>query len=250
MILLICTILAIAAPKAEVDQAIILFQKGVESYQQSDYQKAISDFESALSMGYESAALYYDLGNAYFKVNNIGKSILNYERAKRISPGDKDIIYNLQLAQLHVVDKIVVPPEHFIEKTLEVLVQTLSKNQLALILILFHLIWVSALILRMLVRRAGVKKYARGIFAIFLILFLFTSAVFAARLRDDVKNRQGIILADKIEVKSSPAGDATEVFALHEGAKVNLHGESGDYYKISLPDGKVGWLLRNSMEII
>jgi tetratricopeptide (TPR) repeat protein len=249
MILFICTILAIV-PKAEVDQAIVLFQKGVESYQQTDYQNAISDFESALAMGYESAELYYNLGNAYFKANNIGKSILNYERARKLSPGDKDILYNLQLAQLYVVDKIVVPPKHFIDKTIEVLAHTLSKSQLALILVFFNIIWVLALILRMLIRRAGVRRYAKGVFVTFLILFLFTSGIFTYRLRDDMKNRQGIILAEKIEVKSSPASDATEVFALHQGAKVNLHGESGDFYQISLPDGKVGWLLRNSLEII
>ena len=251
MVLLIGTLLSLAvAPRAEVDQAVVLFHKGVEAYQQTEYQNAVSDFESALSLGYESVELYYNLGNAYFKVNDIGKCILNYERAKKLSPGDKDISYNLQLAQLYVVDKIVVPPQHFIGRTIEVMAHTLSKNQLALILVFFHIIWVSALILRMLIRRAGVKRYAKGIFATFLVLFLFTSVIFAYRLRDDLRNRQGIILAEKIEVQSSPAGDATEVFALHQGAKVNLHGQSGDYYQISLPDGKVGWLLRSSLEII
>src|SRR6266571_8467857 len=104
---LFCTTLAVA------QEEVLQFEQANQSYRNGDYKKAAQLYEKILDNGYESAALYYDLGNCYFKLENIPATILSYERARRLAPHDEDISYNLRLANLRVVDKIDALPRLF-----------------------------------------------------------------------------------------------------------------------------------------
>ncbi len=232
------------------DQAEYLFEQGVQAYQQNEYQTAIEQFELALQHGKASAALYYNLGNAYYKLDDIGSAILNYERAKKMEPRDEDVEFNLQVAQLRVVDKIPSPEEDFIFKLWTGIKNILSLEQLAVVTIVLYILFIALIIIRLLVKRPGLAALARYSWVPTLIILLLFSALFVIRIRQDVNVKYGVILVDKVSVVSSPANDSTEMFALHEGLKVQVIAESGTFARIRLTDGKDGWVPRGALEII
>lgn len=237
-------------PQADISQSAHFFEQGNTFYQKGEYRKAVENYESALKLGYENAALYYNLGNSYFKLNKIGKCILSYERAKKFAPRDQDILYNLQIAQLRVVDKIVTVPPYFLARIWIGFKNYLGIYQLSLVALIFYILMIAALIGKILAKKHRLQRFARITFVPLFILFLVSSGLFAIRLNEEAKIKEGVVLVEKVDVKSSPAEDATEVFALHEGIKVKIKDASGKYFKILLSDGNVGWLPKDSIEII
>lgn len=243
-------ILLLLAPNAENDQVTYLFAQGNEAFQKGDYQKAIEHYTATISLGYESAPLYYNLGNAYFKTNQIGKCILYYERAHKLAPRDSDILFNLQLLQLYVVDKIEKPPPFFLSSWWKTFSGIVSMQQLARVTLFFYVLLMSLLIIRILSKKRVLLSFARALFIPAIIFFIISGLLFVLSLNRDIKIKEGVIMVQKVDVKSSPADDATDVFALHEGLKVRITAESGDYVRIVLPDGKVGWVSSNTIERI
>ncbi len=243
-------IFLLIAPKAEIGKANTDFQKGNEFYQQGDYRQAVAMYETALETGYESAELYYNLGNAYFKSNQIGKSILNYERAQKMAPRDEDILFNLDIARLYVVDKINLPPQFFIITLWKSIKDFFVTKDLGLLTLAIYIVLIFLLITRIFVRNHFFKKVT-GI-AVFpaLILFLISALILIQRINEDINLKEAIVVAKRIDVTSSPSKDATEVFALHEGVKVKISERSGDFLKIELSDGKIGWINAGTVEII
>lgn len=232
------------------DQSEYLFQQGVQAYQNNDYQTAIEQFEAALQHGKASAALYYNLGNAYYKMDEIGPAILNYERAKKMEPRDADIEFNLQIAQLKVVDKIPSPEADFFFKVWNGVKNILSLEQFAIIAIILYVIFILLIVLRLLVKSPGLANMARYSAVPVFILLILVASLFVVRIRQDVNVKHGVILVDKVSVVSSPSSGSTEMFALHEGVKIQIIAQSGDFTRIRLTDGKDGWVPRGALEII
>jgi tetratricopeptide (TPR) repeat protein len=243
-------IFLLLAPNAENDQVTYLFAQGNDAFQQGDYQKAIEHYTAAISLGYESAPLYYNLGNAYFKTNQIGKCILFYERAHKLAPRDSDILFNLQLSQLYVVDKIEKPPPFFLSNWWKTFSGLVSIPQHAHITLFAYVLLMLLLIIRILSKKRVLLSLARALFIPAIIFFIISAVLFVLSLDRDIKIKEGVIMVQKVDVKSSPADDATDVFALHEGLKVRITAESGEYVRIVLPDGKVGWVNSKTIEMI
>src|SRR6059036_404081 len=109
-------------------EAVRQFEQANQLYRDGKYDQAAGLYEQVISNGYESAALYYNLGNACFKLKNTPSAILNYERAKRLAPHDEDILYNLRLANLRIVDKIEPIPQIFFIDWWRSLVNTFSSS--------------------------------------------------------------------------------------------------------------------------
>lgn len=227
-----------------------LVHQGNDLYQKSEYTQAIETYQKVLSYGFESAELYYNLANAFFKNDDIGQSILYYEKAKRLAPHDPDILFNLQIAQLRTVDKVIQVPTFFLSNLWNGFKSYFNSQQLAWYALNLYLLGVTLMILKILWSAHKVKRVLRLILLPLVTLFFICSTLLFFRLRDDIRIREAIILVDKVDVKSSPSSDATEVFALHEGAKVRVHERSGTYYKIGLPDGKIGWIPETVFETI
>jgi len=230
--------------------AMQYYQQGNTAMQKSAFDEAIKAYESAVSTGFESAELYYNLGNAYFRMQELGRCILNYERARALKPGDPDITFNLELAQLRVVDKVAAPPPLFAGRIWSGIKNGLSAGQWGgLAVILFNLL-IAAVIIRLLVSQGGVRAAAGYLFVPLLVLFVLAGVLYWASAQDARNLRYGIIMPSKVNILSAPAGDATPVFDLHEGTKVRVADHSGAYIKVSLPDGKVGWMTRDGVEEI
>ncbi len=243
-------ILTLAAFAVNGQPAQTYFQQGNDHFQKAAYAEAIAAYENALATGYESAELYFNLGNAYFKSDQLGKTILNYERAHRLVPHDEDVTFNLELAQLRVVDKLIVPPPFFLDKVWNAIKHVLSVNQWAVLSVAGFNFLVILLMVRLLVAAGRLRSLAGYLFLPLLIITFLGTLLFWANRQEAVNLRYGIIMAQKVSVLSAPSGDGTEVFSLHEGTKVRIEEQSGGYQKISLPDGKVGWMNMRQVEKI
>jgi len=228
-------------------EADFLFQQGNDLYKAEKYSEAIEQYKAVLDQGFESPELYYNLGNAYFKEQEIGMAILCLERAKKMSPHDPDIEYNLKLAELRIVDKIPVPPPFFLLKIWQSIKNALTLKQLGIITLGFWILLSIILVIRMIFRKPAALYFSRMFLTPVLILFLIVAFVFGVRLNEEKTVQDAIVIVDKVEVKSSPVASSTQVFALHEGVKVSITDESGEFSRIKLADGKVGWIQSNSI---
>ena len=249
MIIVLMTLFLALSPVA-ANESLSYFQQGNAQFQDGQYNQAIQSYEAVLALNEESAAVYFNLGNAYFKTGKIGYAILNYERAKRLAPSDPDILYNLEIANLRVVDKIEMPPEFLLAKFWRSFKDLVSAEQSAQIFLVFYLIFMTLLVLKLLLKSVVIDRILGVGFFPLLILVLLSGSLFFLRARADWSLQEGVILVDKVDVKSSPAQDATDVFALHEGLKVHVTDFSGEFVRIELADGNVGWLPKEVIELI
>ena len=231
---------AAPASKAAADSA----------YVNGNYQEAIKGYESLLKQG-ASAEIYYNLGNAYYRTENITRAVLNYERALQLSPGDGDIRFNLQLARSKTIDKIVPESEMFFITWYRSLVNLMSVDgwgrtalvSLALVIVLFLVYLFSS--------RVWMQKVGFFGGGALLVLFLLSN-FFAWQQRQQLLYRRGaIVVAPSVTVKSTPAQNGTDLFILHEGTKVVITDSSmKSWREVRLADGKTGWIESKKIELI
>ena len=220
------------------------------AYARQQYQLAIQDYEQLLKEGV-SAELYYNLGNAYYRTDNVTKAVLNYERARLLSPGDKDIRFNLQLAQSKTIDKITPESEMFFVTWYRSLVNLNSVDSWAGISLAALALAIVLALSYLFSSRVWMQK--AGFFGAIGLLAIFVAGnVFAWQQRDSLLHRTGaIITAPAVQVKSTPAKNGTDLFIMHEGTKVDITDDSMKGWKeIKVADGKEGWIETSKMEII
>ena len=229
-----------AVTKAEADSA----------YVRGQYQQAIKDYESLLKQG-ASADLYYNLGNAYYRSENITRAVLNYERALLLSPGDRDIRFNLQIARSKTIDKIVPESEMFFFTWYRSLVNLMSVDAWAWTALVSLALVIVLLLIYLFSDRIWLRKI--GFFGGFVLLVLFAlSNVFAWQQKQDLLYRKGaIVVSPSVSVKSTPAKNGTDLFILHEGTKVSItDGSMKGWIGIRIADGKEGWIESDMIEEI
>ena len=219
-------------------------------YQKGNYQQAIRDYEEILKNG-ESAEIYFNLGNAYYRTDNITKAVLNYERARLLSPGDDDINFNLQFARSKTIDKITPESEMFFVTWYKSLVNFTSVDNwaktgilcivLALLLVLLYLFGP-----QLLLRKIG---FFGGL--AFFVIFLLSN-LFAFQQKQALDNRTGaIIMAPSVNVKKTPAKNSADQFVLHEGTRVDIIDKGmTDWRCIRVGDGREGWIETKAIEEI
>ena len=240
LLLLLFPLGAHAVTKADADSA----------YVRGEYQQAIAHYEALLKQG-ASADLYYNLGNAYYRTENITRAVLNYERALLLAPGDRDIRFNLQMARSKTVDKITPEQEMFFVTWYHSLVNLASVDGWARTALLSLALAIVLALLYLFSERIWLRKV--GFFgALFAIALFVLSNVFAHQQKDLLVNRRGaIVTAPAVTVKSTPAKQGTDLFILHEGTKVTITDASMKEWKgVRLADGKEGWIETQHIELI
>lgn len=229
-----------AVTKAEADSA----------YVQGHYQQAIKDYEALLKKG-ASADLYYNLGNAYYRTENITKAVLNYERALLLSPGDRDIRFNLQLARSKTIDKIIPESEMFFVTWYHSLVNLMSVDGWARMAIISLALVIVLSLVYLFSDRVWLRKI--GFFGGLSLLVIFVlSNIFASQQKEALVHRKGaIVTTPSVVVKSTPAKNGTDLFILHEGTKVTItDGSMKGWKEIRIADGKEGWVESSNIELI
>lgn len=221
-----------------------------DAYAKEDYKKAVELYESLLNKKGESAAIYYNLGNAYYKMNKVAPAILNYERALLLEPGDGDIRFNLQMAKQKSVDQIEPVDSFFLAKWFDKIQNMGAVDTWAKWALICFVLFIGCLILFFFSRKLILKK-AGFYVGIFLLIVVILANIFAANQKKELENRNtAIIFAPTVTVKSSPNESGTDLFILHEGTKVSIKSTLGNWSEIMLEDGNVGWMPSDKMEII
>jgi len=226
------------------------FKKAAELYSSGIYKEALDEWMSVYNTGLRSASLEYNIGNACFKTGNIPGAILYYERALLLKPADEDIQYNLQIVRTNVVDKFEEIPELFFIRWYNFLSLTLSTNLWAKISIASFILFLFASSLYIYSSRYRYKVIGFWL-AIFLLFSSICSVSFSVRNKNLIyNNSKAIIFSPLVNGKSSPDNSGTDLFVLHEGTKVTIEDEVGEWYEIRLSDGNKGWVPANSLDKI
>lgn len=224
--------------------------KADDLYRNGQYPKAIQQYEAVLASGLTSPELYYNLGNAYFRDNQMGRAILNYSRALRLRPTMTDARENLKLAESKTVDHIVTLPQLFIVRWYNSICTALSPTA-------WRILWLSAFALLAalfvffrLARNYNLRKWTFvSCFALLLVLLCISAFWRSSALRFN-SHREAVVLQSSVAIKSSPELQSVDKLILHEGTLVRIDEELSGWYKITIPDGTNGWCESNAIERI
>lgn len=218
------------------------FKEGNQAYASENYQDAIDAYTKVSELGMESAELYYNLGNANYKLNRIAPSIYNYERALELQPNDRDIKNNLAFAQKMTIDAITPLPQSTFKRWYISILNTFSVDGWAVLTVIFMLIFTASIIAYFFVYSTGRKRLF--FISSFVALFIGVGALylsFMAEKRID-KDRPAIVFSQEAEVKSEPKLSSDTAFVLHEGTRVMILKTDNDWQQILLADGQEGWI--------
>lgn len=229
------------------------FIEANKQYNEGNYDEAIQLYEDILTTkNLESAAVYYNLGNAYFKKNKIAHAILNYERSLLLEPHNEKVLYNLELSKAKTVDKIDTVESFFIKEWIEKMANLTNSNTWAWYAVVSFWIFILLLFLYVFSRFLILKKTALALnwFVFFFCLFSFIFS--GIQKRKSVNQNYAIIFENSVVAKSSPDESGTDLFLLHEGTKVKINSTFGnkEWVEIELSDGNSGWLKQNVIQKI
>lgn len=244
--LLIC-ILAMMGWAFAQNPADEWFDQANTAYNSGNYDDAVGLYQKILDTGMESVPVYYNMGNAYYKMSEYPMAIYYYEKALKLDPSNDDVRTNLEIANLAIVDKIEPVPQSFIVRWWRSLRAMCSSDRwawwsvaaFALLLICAFMFFRS--------RRIGLRKLGFFMGIIFLVVFTL-SVIFAAQFRHSANVQdQAIIMSPTVTVKSSPAQASVDLFVLHEGTKVTILQSSNGWNKVRIANGSIGWLEADKM---
>jgi tetratricopeptide (TPR) repeat protein len=225
-----------------VAQSEALFNQGKELYQAEKYQEALHKWLPILNSDQHSAALYFNIANAHYKLNNIGPSIYYYEKALQLDPTDSDIKNNLAFAENAKIDAIEPLPQTIFKRWYQRISGVFTFDGWAMVATLSSLLFVTLFLLYYFSLSEQKKRllFTGSMVCVGLLLFSITLAF--KTYNDFLKNRPAIIFAESIEVKSEPTMGSEVAFVLHEGTKVQIIDGDNQWYRIALVDGKDGWI--------
>lgn len=227
-------------------RAEALFEQGNRLYQAEDYAGARQAYEEILALGVESAAVYFNIGNAAIKSEDVGRAVWAYARGHRLDPGDDDLVTNLAYARALRTDAV---PAGTSSRLLDALASVTNRvragEALEAAAVLY---WILAGVLALaLVRRARALRIAASALAVALglvLLFAGTKHVVAD------SRTSAVVLPAAVEVKSAPGSDGRTVFTLHAGAEVRLDRTLGGWTEISLGPELKGWIPEEALAVI
>ena len=227
-----------------------LWEKANNLYITEEYQQAILLYEQILNSGEESAKIYFNLGNAYFKDGNINSAILNYERAKLLAPHDEDIEFNILFANQFVVTSINALPLPFFFRWKESVINLFPADMWSVLSISAFILFLVALGLFLFDKNIFIRKISFWT-GIILIIFSAFSYSFASRQKKKIENRNhAIVFCPRTTVKSAPSETGTDLFIIYEGVKVEITDSLSSWREIKLSDGNKGWLPESCIVII
>lgn len=219
-----------------------LYKAANEQYRKAQYQDAVKSYTEIVDGGYQSATVYYNLGNAYFKLGDVPSALLYYEKAHVLSPGDEDINFNIYFANSKTPDKVEPAPAFFATQWWHSIILFFPIGTLSVLSVLCFIVASGSLVLYLFTHIIALKKvsFYTGILVFFAgLLFVFISNRQAHYFND---HHTAIIFSGSVNVRSGPGEQATTLFVLHDGTKINILDTSNDWIKVQLANGNEGWI--------
>ena len=228
-----------------------LFDEGNRLYQEGDFSGAADRYTAVLEGGYESAALYYNLGNAHFRLGEVAEAVLNYERAARLDPGDENIRVNLALVNQMLQDRIEPLPRFWMLSVFDWWMALIPRGWLETAAAACYFVLGLAAVLMVLDRPRGWRALLRTTTYAGAVGTVFLGSTLLVRETGLGQPEQAVVMAPEARVLSAPSDDGgLTVFTLHEGTRVRIDRRAGEWAEIVLVDGKVGWLRLALLEVI
>lgn len=220
------------------------------AYSSGNFETALELYQQEVAEKGESATIYYNMGNCYYRLNQIASCILFYERSLLLNPGNSDARFNLEIAKLKTVDRIEPVDEFFLTTWFRSIRNSMSTNEWSYFSIVCFILVIVGAFLFFFSRKIVLKKI--GFFSgLALIIFVIFGNIFAYQLKKELTNRDtAVIFSPTTTIKSSPDNSGTDLFNLHEGTKVTVKRKLGDWSEIETADGNVGWIRSKEIEII
>jgi tetratricopeptide (TPR) repeat protein len=224
------------------------FESANELYQKAKYNEAVAAYENVERDNKQSAELYFNLGNSYYKLNKVAPAIYNYEKALLLSPKDSEVLANLRFAQKRTIDEVKVIPKVGFAKLLRDFTAIYDYNTWAWISVSFSVLFLLSFIGYYFSQLTLSKRiFFLGMFIMFVLLLISVAA--AIFEKSHYKNEiPAIVFAEMVEVKAEPQKLAANVVTLHEGAKVFVKETLENWKKIQLTDGTEGWIQTSAIK--
>lgn len=219
-------------------------------YSSGYYDHALELYLSVTEQGYASPELYYNIGNTYFKLNLIPESILFYERALKLAPRDENIRFNLELARTRTVDKIESVPELFYVRWYKSLINYFDADGWG---ILSMAVFILSLVLAaffLLTPKRWLRVLAFYSALVFLFFSIATFALAYSQHHERMNQAEAIVFDPSVTVKSSPSEASIDLFVIHEGTKVRITDQVGEWFEVRIASGSMGWLRSVTVEKI
>lgn len=234
------TTLCIAQPEKDFDKANIAYRNG-------DYIAAAELYEKILESGKHSVDVYFNLGNAYFKLEKLGPSVYYYEKGLQLDANNKSIQNNLLYAQQATIDEIIPLTENKLDRLSESIIQSLSANTWAILAILTSILATSLFLMYYFTRRPSLKRIWFMASMLFVIGIFFTVLMSYMGMKLDDTNF-AIVWEKEIEVRDGPTSNSSHIYYLHEGTKVSITYEEDNWARIELADGNEGWVEKQKIK--
>jgi tetratricopeptide (TPR) repeat protein len=225
-------------------------QTANEYYKNNRYQLAIEEYNKLMLDGFEGTSLYYNLGNAHYRIGKVGYAILYYEKALKLSPNDEDVKHNLALAKLNLEDKVDTLPPFFIFNLWEGLLASFSVTGWTIIVYIVFILFLIVSVAYFFSRNVTEQRISFFSGAGLAIALVFAIILLVVKMNKEYNVKDGIIVETAVVVKSSPDYSSKDTFQIHEGLKVRIEDNVDDWIKIRLDDGKIGWIVEKSVGII
>ncbi|MEZ4793411.1 MAG: tetratricopeptide repeat protein [Gelidibacter sp.] len=225
-----------------------LFEQGNTLYNDGNYEAAIKKYEAIIDNGKQSAELYFNLGNAHYKLNHIAPSIYYYEKALQLNPNDKEIKNNIAFARNMTIDAVDTVPEVGFSKFVKTISNSMTFERWAVMSIVLVVLFV-ILFLTYYFAYTSIRKRLAFVGSMASLVSACAALAFAFHNYDLIeKDHPAIVFAQESQVKSEPNLRSTESFKLHEGTKVQILDTVNNWKKIKLADGKTGWIPENDIK--
>jgi len=234
----------------ETRDSISIKAKADTAYAHDEYEEAVKLYSQLAKQG-QNAAVCYNLGNSYYRLDDMAHAVLWYERAYLLNPGDGDIRFNLDMARSKTIDKVVPQHEIFFVSWFKALVNLMSVNAWAYLSIALFVLCLIALAVYIFGEAIWLRK-AAFTFSVVMLICCLLGNICAWSQRQRLENRTGaIVMSSAVTVKSTPAASGNDLFILHEGTRVEIIDDTlTDWVEVELADGKIGWLPRKMIEVI
>jgi len=227
-----------------------LVERAGKAYADGNYSHAVALYEQVLAMGYDAPELYYNLGNAYYREGRYAPAILNYERGLRLRPSDPDLLHNLGLAREQIQDRFQPVPELFFVRWWRQVLHLFSTDGWARLGLACLVLFLACLLWYLYAPDRRMRQWA--FFLALMLAGLTTLSLISARQQYRIltESREAILFAPRATAKSAPGMDSPDLFVIHEGVKVLVTDEVGDWAEVRLPNNLVGWIRKEHLERI